>query len=128
MGHHALAGSESGPPHDGEGLSGAASIDVAGVFSTRFLIFDGQGTFTYAVPQGKRAVVKQISIVNLSGGNAGYNVAIGTTRIWYGSVPGGTSAVSGNLTLVANAGELLSISTGVPQMSGVVCGFLLDMG
>lgn len=100
---------------------------MAGVYTVRFLIFSGLGTYPYVVPAGKRAVIKQISLVNLSSGNAGYNVSVAGVRIWYGSVPGGASAVSGNLTLVANAGETLTVSTGVAEMSGVVCGHLLDM-
>lgn len=103
---------------------------AGGVYSERFILTNTPGIpyKTYAVPNGKRAVVKSIFAFN-GGASAGTaSLLLGGTNIWAASIPGNNGSVSPAVMVVIYAGEVLGLYVGSAGMSAMACGFLLDTG
>jgi hypothetical protein len=97
------------------------------VYSERFVYRSGpNGQTDYVVPAGKRAVVKDALCLNTSATTSNVILVVGPISVWIASVPGNYGfAHAASLTLVAYAGEKISIVTGVTGMNAMACGFLL---
>lgn len=100
---------------------------AGGVYSKRFLLVSSVGRLDYAVPAGKRAIVKMVSVVNPSSTAQQGVLYIGPTAIWVASVPGNSAASASNLMIVVNAGELLGAAITAATMACVVSGYELDL-
>lgn len=101
---------------------------MAGVYSTRFVLFgSGFGTKVYAVPQGKRAIVKGVTAYNNSDVTASVTMVTAGISTWTASVPGRQGATQSGLMIVLNAGEILEFTTTSQAMAATASGFLLDM-
>jgi hypothetical protein len=99
---------------------------VAGVYSTRFILANGSGTFRYTVPPGKRAVIKCMTVTNVSSAPVGGSILLAGLFVWFGSVPGLSTVVQSNLTMVCNSGEALEMAANTPGMALHASGYLLD--
>lgn len=105
---------------------------MAGVYSERFILANGTGVFQYAVPIGKRAIVKSASVYN------GENVAriaslvVAGQGVWSRLVPGNTVGSNPSLSfdgmLVLYSGEILGLYLEGAYMAGTASGYLLATG
>lgn len=100
---------------------------AGGVYSTRFILGVGGGPFLFAVPMGKRAIIKFASVVNPSATAQQGVVYINDTSVWVASVPGNSAANATGLMMVLNQGEVLKVVNTSSAMITSVHGYLLDL-
>ena len=98
-----------------------------GVYSTRFILGVAKPPRQYQVPQGKRAVIKCLSLFNGSTSPQIVTVDVGSLYLWAGTIPAGASSVSPGLMLVINAGELVSVASNSNEVFAHASGYLLDL-
>ena len=99
---------------------------AGGVYSERFINYVGPAaTSTYAVPLGKRAIVKNVFSYNGDGVARNLAIAVAGKGVWVTPVPGGNGQVSVDLFIVLYAGELLQLITYGAQQSAGASGYLL---
>lgn len=97
---------------------------MASVYSVRFTLAY-TGLALYTVPANKRAVVKMVSMVNLSPAAGAVAIFISDVLVWQGSVASGQGNQYENLHFVLYAGEVLKVSP-TPDTRASTYGFLLD--
>jgi hypothetical protein len=102
-------------------------VATGGVYSTRFIFGITRPSLQYTVPAGHKAVVKCITAYNALGTAANAALDIGGTWIWVASVPGLTSVLQSNLTIVVNAGETMNLAGPQDKMYVHASGFLLAL-
>lgn len=95
------------------------------VYSERFLLVRDAGSFSYAVPAGKRAIVKQITSYNAGAQTGRVSVSLPLGTFYVRSVPAGDAIEAHGLMVVAYAGEALTILHTDGQLRTALCGYLL---
>jgi hypothetical protein len=97
---------------------------MAGVYSTRFVYATVPGEWqAYVVPAGLRAVVRNLSIVAISGPCA-FALGIGPAYVWDDSLTGPSMSRSIDLRQVAYSGEQIAITKSTAAGAAVVSGYL----
>lgn len=99
---------------------------MSGVYSTRFILAQGLGPFTYGVPSGKRAIIKFASVINGSSSAQQAVLAVAGINCWVASVPVNAAQLQSGLHVVVNAGELMSCITTHALVIIGLHGYLLD--
>lgn len=97
---------------------------AAGVYSVRFFSVFGPYNLDYYVPDGKRAVVRSINMVNTSSAEAQVLLYAVTAYIYFRILPGSSAVTPVDMRVTLYAGERLAISTFGPEPSVSVNGFL----
>lgn len=100
---------------------------MPGVYSTRFFLAKGVGPFTYVVPSGKRAIVKQMTGANAASTAVQAVLQINDITVWILSIPVNLTGHQEGLQLVVNAGETLKLFGTDPGVIASVHGYLLDL-
>lgn len=100
---------------------------MAGVHSVRFILAQSAGPVKYTVPPGKRAIIKNVTVVNTNAGTVQGYLYIASTNIWNTSVPGTSASQLQGLHVVVNAGEELVMGSGGAALGLHCSGYLLDM-
>lgn len=100
---------------------------MPGVYSTRLIFGRLVPVQHYIVPNGKRAVLKCVTIFNGSGSPQVVTLDIGGTYVWAGTVPVGGTSNNPGLMIVAYAGENIGFAANSSDVYGHVSGYLLDV-
>lgn len=97
------------------------------VYSERFIKLRGSNvTELYHVPPGKRAVVRCISVANLSTSQGNGALFVSGVLAWFWLSPETYGSRAEDVRLVAYAGEGIQLSLEGPDVAGHVAGYLFD--
>jgi hypothetical protein len=100
---------------------------LPGLYSERFLLMRGQNVQAqYLVPPGKRAVVRCITVANLSLSQGNGALFVAERVCWFWLSPGEYGSVWADVRIVAYQGEFMHLSLEGPDVAGSVSGYLFD--
>lgn len=99
----------------------------ARTYSERFLLMRGANVQAqYLVPAGFRAVVRCITVANLSLAQGNGALFVAERVCWFWLSPGEYGSVWADVRIVAYQGEFLHLSLEGPDVAGSVSGYLFE--
>lgn len=96
------------------------------VYSERFAYTETLTPFTYTVPDGKRAIVTSLTVVNLGVSQAGASLRVHGLVVAFVSIQAAGLSQAWQLYCVAYERETITVTVGLAGMTVMACGFLFD--